>query len=80
VLATWDPATDAFEHFGWGIIPELAERTARRAGDFEAEAGRRRDLLDGLAVDGVVDLDAVRAAIDAYRLTTTVSIATTAQN
>jgi hypothetical protein len=80
VLATWDPATDAFEHFGWGIIPELAERTARRAGDFEAEAGRRRDLLDGLAVDGVVDLDAVRAAIDAYRLTTTVSIATTAPN
>ena len=24
VLATWDPTEDAFEHFGWGIIPEPA--------------------------------------------------------
>ena len=33
VLATWDPETDAFEHFGWGVTPELARarRPARRA-------------------------------------------------
>ena len=48
VLATWDPATDAFEHFGWGINPELARRIGRAAGDFEIEVDRRRDHLASL--------------------------------
>ncbi len=42
VLATWDPAARRFEHFGWGVTPELALRTGRRAGDFELEQDRRR--------------------------------------
>ena len=42
VLATWDAATDRFEHFGWGITPELARRVDRKAGDFELEVDRRR--------------------------------------
>jgi hypothetical protein len=68
VLATWDPGRDAFEHFGWGITPELAERAGRRPGDFEVEEARRRDLLEGLAAAGVTDVDAVRLAIaDARR-------------
>ena len=29
VLATWDAPTDTFEHFGWGITPELAVRLGR---------------------------------------------------
>lgn len=49
VLATWDPAADRFEHFGWGVTPELARRVGRRAGDFELEADRRRRLLAGEA-------------------------------
>lgn len=69
VLATWDPNHDRFEHFGWGIIPELALRVGMRPGDFEAEVDRRRDYLAGLAEAGITDVDAVRAAIDGFRAT-----------
>ena len=72
VLATWDPNEDEFEHFAWGVIPELAERTGRRAGDFEAELERRRDYLAGLASAGVTAVDAVRTALDGYRAATAV--------
>jgi archaeal flagellar protein FlaI len=70
VLATWDPNHDRFEHFGWGITPELALRVDRRPGDVEVEVDRRRDYLAGLAEAGIVEVDAVRAAIDGYRTTT----------
>jgi hypothetical protein len=70
VLATWDPNHDRFEHFGWGITPELARRVDRKPGDFEIEVDRRRDYLAGLAEAGIVDVTAVRAAIDGYRTTT----------
>jgi len=46
VLATHDPSTDRFEHFGWGITPELAVRIGQRAGDLELEIERRRELLE----------------------------------
>ncbi len=46
VLATHDPDTDRFEHFGWGITPELAVRIGQRAGDLELEIDRRRELLE----------------------------------
>ena len=70
VLATWDPNVDRFEHFGWGVTPELALRVGRKAGDFELEVDSRRDYLAGLAEAGIVEVDAVRAAIDGYRTTT----------
>lgn len=69
VLATWDPDDDRFEHFGWGITPELALRVNKRPGDFELEVERRRDYLAGLAEAGITDVDAVRAAIDGFRAT-----------
>jgi type IV secretory pathway ATPase VirB11/archaellum biosynthesis ATPase len=69
VLATWDPNVDRFEHFGWGVTPELALRVGRKAGDFELEVDRRLDYLAGLAQTGTVEVDAVRAAIDGYRTT-----------
>ena len=69
VLATWEPDHDRFEHFGWGIAPELALRVGRRPGDFEVEVERRRDCLAGLAEAGLTDVDAVRAALDGYRAT-----------
>lgn len=67
VLATWDPATDRFEHFGWGITPELASRIGWKAGDLEIEVDRRRDLLTGLATAAIEDPDAVTAAIRSHR-------------
>jgi hypothetical protein len=67
VLATWDPTEDAFEHFGWGITPELARRVGRPAGDFEIEVDRRRDYLDRLVAAGVTDPQPATAAIRAYR-------------
>ncbi|MDQ6795467.1 MAG: hypothetical protein M3067_11765 [Chloroflexota bacterium] len=67
VLATWDEDEDAFEHFAWGVIPELADRAGRRAGDFEIEHERRRDYLADLAAAGVVEVDEVRTAIEGYR-------------
>ena len=72
VLATWDAERDAFEHFGWGITPELAMRTGRRPGDFEIETDRRRDLLTDLG-DGRHHLAGRRAPrhrrVPARRLT-----------
>ena len=67
VLATWNERSDTFEHFAWGVIPELAERTHQKAGDFEAEQGRRADYLRGLAEADVSSAEAVRTAIDGYR-------------
>ena len=55
VLATWEPATDTFEHFGWGVTPELARRIGRHAGDFEIETDRRREHLDRLVATGVTE-------------------------
>lgn len=76
VLATWDPGTDRFEQFGWGVTPELALRVGLRAGDFEIDVDRRRTLLEDLVRSGVVEPDAVRQAMRTHRATTT----TTATN
>jgi hypothetical protein len=46
VLATWDERAGRFEHFGWGVTPELAMRSGRHAGDFEIELERRREALE----------------------------------
>lgn len=67
VLTTWDPATDAFEQFGWGVTPELATRVARRAGDFELEWAARRAFLADLVARGMTGVPEVRDAIDRYR-------------
>jgi len=80
VLATWDANVDRFEHFGWGVTPELALRVGSKAGDFELEVDRRREYLAGLAEAGIVDVDAVRAAIDGYRSTTSAAGATPIAN
>ncbi len=67
VLATWEPGDDTFEHFGWGVIPELAMRVGRHAGDFEIETDRRRGHLEQLVATGITDPTAARDAIRAYR-------------
>lgn len=69
VLATWDPAADEFEHFGWGVAPELALRVGAHAGDFELDVERRRDVLVGLAAAGVTGIEEVARAIEHVRHT-----------
>lgn len=67
VLASWDAVLGEWEHFAWGIYPELAARVGGRAGDFEHEHIHRTQYLAGLASAGVTDPAGVRAALDLYR-------------
>lgn len=68
VLATWDARLGRYEHFAWGVIPEIAARLGRRAGDLEADLHHRRDDLAGLAKAGVTSLDEVRRLVAGYRV------------
>ncbi len=67
VLATWDDRLGRYEHFAWGVLPEIAARLRRPAGDLEADLHHRRDDLAGLAMAGVTSLDQVRTLIAGYR-------------
>ena len=68
VLATWDAGSQAFEHFAWGVLPEIAARLGRRAGDLEADLHHRRDDLGGLAAAGVTSLEEVGRLVAGYRV------------
>ncbi len=52
VLAAWDAARAGYDHFAWGIYPELAARTRRPAGDLEREHLDRVALLEAQAAPG----------------------------
>jgi hypothetical protein len=66
VLATWDEQAGRYEHFSWGVLPEIAARLGRRPGDLERDLHHRRDDLAGLAKAGIVALDEVRRLIAGY--------------
>lgn len=68
VLAAWDGRLERYEHFAWGVLPEIAARLGRRAGDLEADLHHRRDDLAGLAKAGVTELAEVRRLIAGYRV------------
>ena len=68
VIAARDERTDQLEHFAWGVMPELAIRLGRKAGDLETDQAERAALLDQLAASGTTDVDAVQAAVRAHRL------------
>jgi hypothetical protein len=67
VLATRNESTNRFDHFAWGVLPELAIRLGRKAGDLERDQADRAALLERLVDDGVVEVDKVRLAITAQR-------------
>lgn len=67
VLASRAEGADALDHFAWGVMPELAIRLGRRAGNLEADQAERTALLGRLAATGVFDVDDVRRAIRAAR-------------
>jgi hypothetical protein len=68
VLATWDERLERYEHFAWGVLPEIAARLGRRGGDLEADLHHRRDDLAGLAKGGVTKLDEVQRLVAGYRV------------
>ena len=47
VLATWNMAGDSFDHFAWGVLPELADRIGRRPVELEREQARLAGSLRG---------------------------------
>ena len=49
VLATWHPASSAFDHFEWGVISELADRVDRSQADLERRQASRAAFLEHLA-------------------------------
>jgi hypothetical protein len=57
VLATWDEATDGFEHYAWGIMPELADRVDRSQADLEQRQLDRAGFLATMARSGPVTAD-----------------------
>lgn len=67
VLAARAGGADALDHFAWGVMPELAIRLGRKAGDLEADQAERTALLGELAANGVFGVDDVRHAIRGAR-------------
>ena len=67
ILAHHDPAADRLDHFEWGVMPELAIRLGRKAGDLERDQAERAAILAELAANGSIDGQTVRAAIAARR-------------
>jgi hypothetical protein len=52
VLATWDPAGEGFEHFAWGVAPELAARVGRSQADLEERQAERAAIVRTLVGAG----------------------------
>ncbi|CAN5625842.1 hypothetical protein BH24CHL9_BH24CHL9_12820 [soil metagenome] len=55
VLATWDRGEDRYEHFAWGITPELGDRVNRAQADREERQRDRAAFLTRVAADGAID-------------------------
>jgi len=68
VLATWDERLGRYEHFAWGVLPEIAARLGRRQGDVDRDLHHRRDDLSGLVAARVTDLAEVQRLVAGYRL------------
>lgn len=49
VLATWNEAGDRWDHFAWGVLPDLAGRVGMTPREFEGEQARRAAALDSAA-------------------------------
>ncbi len=62
VLATFDVGRGAWDHFAWGIVPELAERLGVRPSDLEAAVAVRRETIEALVAHGLRGAAPFRAA------------------
>lgn len=66
VLVAWDEQNARWEHFAWGVAPDLGQAMGRPAGDVEIEQARRREYLEAIATAGVTDRARVRTALAGY--------------
>lgn len=55
VLAAWDVSEDIYEHYAWGITPELADRVDRSQADLEDRQRDRAIFLAAAAADAAPD-------------------------
>jgi hypothetical protein len=69
VLATWDEATDGFEHFAWGIMPELGDRVDRSQADLEQRQLDRAGFLATMARTGRMESADWQTAVRRYLAT-----------
>ena len=53
VLATWDARSDSFEHYAWGVTPELGDRVGRAQSDLEERQRDRAAFIARVAAEGV---------------------------
>jgi len=67
VIAARNDQSDELEHFEWGVMPELAIRLGRKAGDLERDQAVRADVLRGLGRAGTIELEPVQKAIRSHR-------------
>ncbi|HSL98076.1 MAG TPA: hypothetical protein VK831_05845 [Candidatus Deferrimicrobiaceae bacterium] len=68
ILGSWDERLGRYEHFAWGVLPEIAARLGRRTGDLERDLHHRRDDLAGLVAARVTSLADVRRLVAGYRM------------
>ncbi|HYO44812.1 MAG TPA: hypothetical protein VES19_16565 [Candidatus Limnocylindrales bacterium] len=52
VLATWNGGADRWDHFAWGVMPDLAGRLGVRPIELEREQARRAGILGEAAATG----------------------------
>jgi hypothetical protein len=52
VLATWSAAEDRWDHFAWGLVPDLAGRAGLRPVEFERAQARASAALRTLGPPG----------------------------
>jgi hypothetical protein len=65
VLAAWDEVADAYEHYAWGITPELAQRVDRSQADLELRQRERTAFLAEASSDAA-DMTELTARIRRY--------------
>lgn len=65
VLSALDPASDRYEHYAWGITPELADRVDRAQADLE-ERQQERALFLGSSAADVAEPEAATERVRRY--------------
>jgi hypothetical protein len=65
ILAALDERAGRLDHFAWGVLPELAERSGLSNVDFDRRLAARRELIDRLVGAGELSAAQLRAAVSA---------------